>query len=182
MGPGEQAALLQVLGRKSQEGLRRPIVEKVAQVAESVTGKLKNTATELMDMPGKIAKAVSTADDERPVNVFLGMAFQGERHLVEAFKQVAQQHMAEPDIHATCRLMASWSQEQAEGLKPFIAAYHKDWSKDPEGSVKSLFEGLRSGDSGYCAICMICGWRRTKFTSTTRRSSKRPRRCTIRPS
>ncbi|ALA59246.1 molybdopterin oxidoreductase family protein [Nitrospira moscoviensis] len=125
-----------------------PIVEKVAQVAESVTGKLKNTATELMDMPGKIAKAVSTADDERPVNVFLGMAFQGERHLVEAFKQVAQQHMAEPDIHATCRLMASWSQEQAEGLKPFIAAYHKDRSKDPEGSVKSLFEGPRSGGLG----------------------------------
>jgi hypothetical protein len=97
---------------------------------------------------GQIAKAVSTADDERPVNVFLGMAFQGERHLAEAFKQVAQQHMAEPDIHATCRLMASWSREQAEGLKPFIAAYHKDRSKDPDGSVKNLFDGPRSGGLG----------------------------------
>jgi anaerobic selenocysteine-containing dehydrogenase len=125
-----------------------PAVEKVSRAVGSVTGQLKTAASELMDLPGKIAAAVATAGDERPVNVFLGMTVQSERHLADAFNQVAHQHMAEPDIHATCLLMASWSREQAEGLKPFVANYHKDRSEDPDGSVKNLFEGPRSGGLG----------------------------------
>ena len=140
------------IANHSGDRLTTPLIRRKGELQpaswDEAMGTLKAAATELMDVPGKIAKAVSTADDERPVNVFLGMAFQGERHLAEAFKQVAQQHMAEPDIHATCRLMASWSREQAEGLKPFIAAYHKDRSKDPDGSVKNLFDGPRSGGLG----------------------------------
>ncbi|HJT22524.1 MAG TPA: nitrate reductase [Nitrospira sp.] len=123
-------------------------VEQVSKVTESLAGRIKTAATEMVDMPGKIAKAVATAGDERPVSLFLGMTFQDERHLAEAFRQVADQHMAEPDIHATCMLMASWSSEQADGLKPFIAAYHKDRNGDPDGSAKKLFNGPRSGGLG----------------------------------
>lgn len=125
-----------------------PAIEKVSQAVGSMAGQLKTAATELMDLPGKISKAVSTAGDERPVNLFLGMTLQSERHLADAFRQVAHQHMAEPDVHATCQLMASWSHEQADGLKRFVAAYHKDRSDDPDGSVKNLFEGPRSGGLG----------------------------------
>ena len=44
--------------------------------------------------------------------------------------------------------MASWCAEEAESVKPFIAAYHKDGSEDPNGSAKKLFEGPRSGGLG----------------------------------
>jgi hypothetical protein len=109
---------------------------------------VKTVARELSDIPGKLVKAVSTAGDQRPLSVFLDMTFQSQQQLGEAFKQVAQQHMAEPDVFATCMLMASWSAEDAEQLKPFISAYHNDRSPNPEGSVKKLFEGPRSGGLG----------------------------------
>ena len=125
-----------------------PTVEKISQIAASAMGQLRAAATELMEAPGKIAEAVATAGDERPLNVFLGMTVQSERHLADAFRQVGHKHMAEPDIHATCLLMASWSQEQAERLQPFTAAYHKDKSENPDGSVKNLFDGPRSGGMG----------------------------------
>jgi hypothetical protein len=99
-------------------------------------------------MPGKIAESFATAGTHRPVSVFLDMTLQSEQQLAEAFKQVAHQHMAEPDIHATCMLMASWSVQEAENLKPFIAAYHKDGSEHPDGSAKKLFEGPRGGGLG----------------------------------
>jgi len=73
---------------------------------------------------------------------------QSEQQLAEAFKQVAREHMAEPDIHATCLLMASWSREQAEGLKPFVSVYCKNTNENPDGSVKNLFDGPRSGGLG----------------------------------
>jgi anaerobic selenocysteine-containing dehydrogenase len=119
-----------------------------SQAGETLAGQMKTAAMELRDMPGKIVKAIGTAGDQRPISVFLDMTLQTEDYLGEAFKQVAQQHMAEPDIYATCMLMASWSAEDAEKLKPFIAAYHKDRSAKPEGAVKKLFEGPRSGGLG----------------------------------
>jgi hypothetical protein len=125
-----------------------PTVEKISQIAASAMGQMRAAATELMEAPGKIAEAIATAGDERPLNVFLGMTVQSERRLADAFRQVGHKHMAEPDIHATCLLMASWSQEQAERLKPFTAAYHKDKSENPDGSVKNLFDGPRSGGMG----------------------------------
>jgi hypothetical protein len=76
------------------------------------------------------------------------MTLQSEQQLAEAFKQVAEQHLAEPDIHATCTLMSSWSSGDAERLVPFIAAYHTDGSPKPDGSTKKLFEGPRSGGLG----------------------------------
>ncbi|OQW37268.1 MAG: hypothetical protein A4E19_13975 [Nitrospira sp. SG-bin1] len=125
-----------------------PTVEKISQIASLAMGQMKAAATELMETPGKISKAVATAGDERPVNLFLGMTLQSEYLLAEAFRQVGHKHMAEPDIHVTCLLMASWSREQAEGLRPFVAAYHKNKSDDPDGSVKNLFNGPRSGGLG----------------------------------
>ncbi|HEU4684898.1 MAG TPA: nitrate reductase [Nitrospira sp.] len=125
-----------------------PTAAKASQFTESLAGQLKTAATEMADVPGKIAETFATAGDERPVSVFLGMTFQSEELLADAFRQVAQQHVAEPDIHAICMLMASWSAEQAERLKRFIAAYHKDRREDPDGSAKKLFEGPRSGGLG----------------------------------
>ena len=102
----------------------------------------------MMEVPGKVVKAFATAGDRRPISVFLDMTLQSEEQLAEAFKQVAEQHIAEPDIHATCMLMASWSSADAERLTPFIAAYHNDRSPKPDGSIKKLFEGPRSGGLG----------------------------------
>ncbi len=123
-------------------------IENVSTIAESLAGRIKTAATEMAEMPGKIAKAVATAGDERPVSVFLGMALQSEQHLADAFREVARQHMAEPDIHATCTLMARWSADRAEHVSPFVAAYHKNGSAEPDGSAKKLFEGPRSGGLG----------------------------------
>lgn len=125
-----------------------PASEKFSHMAESITGHMKEAAIELMEISGKIAKAVATAGDTRPVNVFLGLTAQAEQDLAEAFREVGHNHRAEPDIHATCMLMASWSVKQAEGLKPFIAAYHKDKSEYADGSAKNLFDGPRSGGLG----------------------------------
>jgi ferredoxin-nitrate reductase len=119
-----------------------------SQPTQTVVGQIKTAALEVMEMPGKIAKAFATTGDRRPISVFLDMTLQSEQQLAEAFKQVARQHIAEPDIHATCMLMASWTADEAERLKPFVAAYHVDGSSHPDGSIKQLFDGPRSGGLG----------------------------------
>lgn len=119
-----------------------------SQAGQSLAGQIKTAAMEVLDVPGKVVKAFVTAGDRRPISIFLDMTLQSEEQLAQAFKQVAEQHIAEPDIHATCMLMASWSSDDAKRLVPFIAAYHTDGSAKPDGSAKKLFEGPRSGGLG----------------------------------
>ena len=133
---------------KARKVSEAPAREAISQVSQTVIGQAKTAVTEVMDLPGKISKTLATAGDVRPVSVFLGMTLLSEQQLGEAFRQVAGKHMAEPDIHATCMLMASWCAEEAEQLKPFIAAYHKDRSAEPDGAAKKLFNGPRSGGLG----------------------------------
>jgi hypothetical protein len=57
-------------------------------------------------------------------------------------------HVAEPDIYATCTLMATWSMRHLEKIKPFIERYHEERIREPDRLRKALFEGPRSGGIG----------------------------------
>jgi ferredoxin-nitrate reductase len=56
--------------------------------------------------------------------------------------------MAEPDIYATCMLMAQWSKDHVEKLKPFAARYQEERNKEPDRLRDALFQGPRSGGIG----------------------------------
>jgi hypothetical protein len=119
----------------------------IPQVTQAVTDGVKSVGGVLSDLSEHIKRTMSSPN-QRPIGLYLERLEEGERYLSKAFHQVAHQHREEPDIHATSLLMASWSREQADGVKQVIETYHVSKRTDFDRSVKSLFEGPRSGGGG----------------------------------
>ncbi|MEG3437268.1 hypothetical protein V0288_09070 [Pannus brasiliensis CCIBt3594] len=76
---------------------------------------------------------------------YLGLIHQSEKQLADALVAVGEHHKDEPDVYQTCMLLASWSREHVEALRPFIDRYSEDKSDEPERLSQSLFEEPRSG-------------------------------------
>ena len=79
------------------------------------------------------------------VGNYLGLVHVSEEQLANAFLTVAEHHQDEPDIGSICHLLASWSQEHLERLKPLIDKYNDQRSDEPERLHQVLFEGTRTG-------------------------------------
>ena len=122
--------------------------ERMAETAAQVGQEIKNVAKEAIEVPAKVKKALMKAEGERPIAIYIGLAHKSDTHLAEAFTNVAQHHMAEPDIYATCMLMAQWSRSHVEKLAPFAARYQEERSKEPDRLRDALFQGPRSGGIG----------------------------------
>jgi anaerobic selenocysteine-containing dehydrogenase len=69
---------------------------------------------------------------------YLGLLDASERRLVEAYGQVRANHAGVPDIHAECTLFASWAEQSAERLKPFLARYGEGGDGEPERLDRAL--------------------------------------------
>lgn len=79
------------------------------------------------------------------VGNYLGLLHTSEQQLVDALLTVADHHGDEPDIYQTCQLVASWSQEAIESLKPLIDRYSEEKNEEPERLSQALFTGPRTG-------------------------------------
>ena len=119
----------------------------MAETGAQVGEQIKNVAKEAIEAPAKLKKAVVKAEGERPIAIYLGLAHKSDEHLAEAFTNVARHHM-EPDIYATCMLMAQWSNGHVDKLKPLVARYREERNKEPDRLRDALFQGPRSGGIG----------------------------------
>jgi ferredoxin-nitrate reductase len=124
------------------------MMARLVEAAASAGEELKTMGLELLETPGTIKKAIMGARGERPIAIYLGLAHASEDHLAEALLNVAHHHLAEPDIYATCTLLARWSRGHVEMLRPIISRYREEQSKEPNRLRGALFEGPRSGGIG----------------------------------
>jgi ferredoxin-nitrate reductase len=122
--------------------------ERMAETAAQVGEQIKNVAKEVIEAPAKVKKAVMKAEGERPIAIYIGMAHKADEHLADAFANVAHHHMTEPDIYATCMVMAQWSKDHVEKLTPLAARYQEERNTEPDRLRDALFQGPRSGGIG----------------------------------
>ncbi|MEG4171821.1 MULTISPECIES: hypothetical protein [unclassified Microcoleus] len=79
------------------------------------------------------------------VGNYLGILHRREQDLADAFKTIADHHGDEPDVYNMCKLLASWSEEHVEDIKPLVDRYSEEKSDEPDRLKQSLFEEPRSG-------------------------------------
>lgn len=79
------------------------------------------------------------------VGNYLGLIENSEQQLADALMAISQHHGDEPDIEQTCELLASWSRQNLEKLKPLIERYSEEKSDEPERLKRDLFESPRTG-------------------------------------
>jgi len=65
------------------------------------------------------------------LKIYLGMLHQAEQTLAESFRQVAEGHGAEPDVHFLCRTLADQCDRHEELLHPVVQRYGES-SEDNE--------------------------------------------------
>jgi hypothetical protein len=82
------------------------------------------------------------------VATYIGMVHNAEQQLAKAFRETAAKHKDEPDIEHMCELLASWSDQHEEGLRPFIQKYSEDRSSTEPERLESLFNPSRTGSMG----------------------------------
>ena len=79
------------------------------------------------------------------VGNYLGLVHQSEKDLSRAFTLVAEHHGDEPDVFQTCQLLAAWSRQHVEALKPFVARYSEKKNDEPDQLTRTLFDQPRKG-------------------------------------
>ena len=81
--------------------------------------------------------------------VYLGLLREAERVLAESFRQVAEGHGEEPDVHFLTRTLAQQCQAHCEALEPIVQRYGE--SRDEDEPERLHAEGLdrtRNGPVG----------------------------------
>jgi ferredoxin-nitrate reductase len=63
---------------------------------------------------------------------YIGLLQESERRLVKGFRQVADSHREEPDLGSLCHVFASWSEQAAAALDPFVQRYGERKEGEPE--------------------------------------------------
>src|SRR5215218_8652614 len=76
---------------------------------------------------------------------YLGLVHKAEIELAEAYRQVAEEHSRESDVHRQCLVFAGQCNLHAERLLPFAQRYGEDAPSEPERLHSDLFKGTRSG-------------------------------------
>ena len=79
---------------------------------------------------------------------YLGLLHKSEIELADAFRELAEGHAEEADVHQTCRKLAAECDRHAEELGPFAERYGEDAPTEPERLHSELFKGTRAGPLG----------------------------------
>lgn len=79
---------------------------------------------------------------------YIEMVHKSEKDLAEALHMVAKEHGDEPDVKEMCELLASWSEELVQRIKPFAAKYGEEKNNEPDRLMRSLFTKPRTGSMG----------------------------------
>jgi hypothetical protein len=81
--------------------------------------------------------------------VYLGLLHQSEATLAESFRQVAEGHGEEPDVHFLCRTLAAQCDAHQEALRPVIDRYGETTEDDePERLHHDGLSETRTGPVG----------------------------------
>ena len=79
---------------------------------------------------------------------YLGLLHKAQENLAQAFREVAEGHADEADIHHLCEKLAKECDAHAEQLAPFAKRYGEDAPSEPDRLHSEIFEGSRSGPLG----------------------------------
>lgn len=79
---------------------------------------------------------------------YLGLLRRSEEELARAFRGIARDHAAEPDVFHVCERLAGQCEEHARRLEPFVGRYAEEAPKEPEHLSATLFQGRRTGGLG----------------------------------
>src|SRR3982751_3839280 len=82
------------------------------------------------------------------IGKYITMVHESEIDLSKAFRLVTKEHGSEPDIVETCSLLASWSDELAKEIEPFVTKYGEEKANEPDRLLKDLFKKTRKGSLG----------------------------------
>lgn len=124
------------------EGLGEKIIEEaknITKMGSDERGQIKPSQKEKVAEKEKVK--IHVAD-------YIGLLHQSEQQLEQAFKDVAEHHKDEPDVYATCNLLASWSKTQSETIEKFKDRYSEHKENEPGDLRKEIFHGPRSGGIG----------------------------------
>lgn len=81
--------------------------------------------------------------------VYLGLLHRAELALAASFRQVADGHGAEPDVHQLCHTLAAQCDAHAASLRPVIDRYGEaDDDGEPERLHAEALSSTRSGPLG----------------------------------
>lgn len=80
---------------------------------------------------------------------YLGLLCRAERDLAYGFRQVADGHAEEPDVHNLCRMLAGQCESHDEALRPFGERYGREVPEEPDRLRKDFFQnGVKPGSLG----------------------------------
>jgi hypothetical protein len=80
---------------------------------------------------------------------YLGLVHRSEGELAEAYQEVAERHADEPDVYATCQLLAEQCNSHVRALEPFVDRYGETEQDEPQDLHRELFDEPRDGSLGF---------------------------------
>ncbi|MFP5372768.1 MAG: hypothetical protein ACLGI3_18765, partial [Actinomycetes bacterium] len=82
------------------------------------------------------------------LSTYVGLQHTASATLADSFRQVADAHAAEPDVHQLCSLLAGVSDEHVARLVPVAERYGEDAEDEPERLHAEGLAGPRAGGIG----------------------------------
>jgi hypothetical protein len=79
---------------------------------------------------------------------YLGLLHRAQVDLAAAFRDVAEGHREEADVHQISRKLAAQCDRHAERLVPFVERYGEDAPDEPDRLYSEIFRASRSGGLG----------------------------------
>jgi hypothetical protein len=76
---------------------------------------------------------------------YLGLLHKSQTNLADAFREVGQAHLDEPDVFHICDRLAEQCDQHAQDLRPFAQRYLEEAPDEPDRLHSELFRGPRSG-------------------------------------
>lgn len=79
---------------------------------------------------------------------YIGLIDEGEKTLGESFRQVAEGHADDADVHHLCHRLATQCDRHREALAPVVARYGEEPEREPEELHAEGLSRTRSGGVG----------------------------------
>ena len=80
--------------------------------------------------------------------LYVGLLHRSETTLARALRMVGDGHAADQDVYYICHLLASWSDEHVERLRPLIDKYGEQEADEPDRLFADELPEVRSGPIG----------------------------------
>lgn len=79
------------------------------------------------------------------IGYYIQLAQESENDLARAFRYVAETHKAEPDIFATCNMLAGWSEQLDIQLLAMSEKYGTENTSEADRLLHAFFDRKREG-------------------------------------